>query len=267
MRMFTIAWMIASPSPLLPPPPAFANDWALFLDVDGTLLDFASTPDGVRVAPGLIAALAALQQRLDGALALVSGRPLAQIDRLFAPLRLPAAGLHGLERRNGATLANTAPPALATLRHRAETLAAGYPGALIEDKGPTLALHWRGNREAAPALLALARTALPWLPGYHLQPGDHVVELRPAGADKGSAIDQMLESEPFRDRRPVFIGDDHTDEHGFEIVRARGGIAVLVGNRQPSVADHGLRDPGAVRAWLLAAAAIAQIPPLHGSPA
>lgn len=243
-------------SPLQPPPP-FASDWALFLDVDGTLLDFAATPEDVRVAPGLIDALASLHARLDGALALVSGRPLAQLDILFAPLQLPGAGLHGLERRSDATHVDCSPPppALATLRHSAEVVAAGYPGALVEDKGRTLALHWRGNVAAAPALRALAEAALPWLPDYRLQPGDHVLELRPVGADKGAAIDALLETAPFRNRLPVFIGDDHTDEHGFEIVRERGGIAVLVGDRQPSVAGYRLRDPDAVRGWLRAAAA------------
>lgn len=250
---------MAAETARLPPPPPPAPDWALFLDVDGTLLDFAPSPDGVRVAPGLIEALLTLQQRLDGALALVSGRPLAQLDRLFAPLRCPAAGLHGLEHRSAVGDAIhsdvPAPQPLNTLRVQAEALVAGYPGAVVEDKGPSLALHWRGNPDAGPALQALADAALPWLPDYRLQPGDHVVELRPIGADKGTAIDAMLEHAPFRDRHPVFVGDDATDEHGFEIVLARGGLAILVGDRQPSVAGYGLADPDAVRAWLLEAAA------------
>lgn len=247
--------MVAQPA-RLPAPPPLAPDWALFLDVDGTLLDFANAPDAVQVAPELRDVLASLQRRLDGAVALVSGRTLEQVDALFAPLQLPAAGLHGLQRRggDGTQPPASAPPALQRVHEDARALVARYPGALVEDKGPSLALHWRGNPEAAPLLRALAEAALPSLPDYRLQPGDHVVELRPHGADKGAAIDAMLEAEPFRGRRPVFIGDDHTDEHGFEIVLARGGIAVLVGDRQPSVARHGLRDPEAVRDWLLAAA-------------
>lgn len=241
---------------LLPAPPPFAPDWALFLDVDGTLLDFADAPDAVHVAPQLLDALASLQRQLDGAIALVSGRTLEQLDVLFAPLQLAAAGLHGLQRRgaDAAMPAASAPEPLRRLRDDAEAVVARFPGALVEDKGPTLALHWRGNPAAASALRSLADAALPSLPDYRLQPGNQVIELRPAGADKGAAIDAMLEAEPFRARRPVFIGDDHTDEHGFEIVLARGGVAVLVGDRQPSVARHGLRDPDAVRAWLLAAA-------------
>lgn len=253
----------------LPAPPPLAPDWALFLDVDGTLLDFANAPDAVHVAPELLDALASLQRQLDGAVALVSGRTLEQLDALFAPLQLPAAGLHGLQRRGG----DAAGPAVSAMeplrrwRDDAEALVAQFPGALVEDKGPTLALHWRGNPDAAPALRALAEAALPLLPDYRLQPGNQVIELRPAGADKGAAIDAMLEAEPFRARRPVFIGDDHTDEHGFEIVLARGGIAVLVGDRQPSVARHGLRDPDAVRAWLLAAAPAPQSEAASGAAA
>lgn len=253
---------VMSSSPLLPPPPAPADHWALFLDVDGTLLEFAATPDGVRVPAGLIDTLAEMHRHLQGALALVSGRPLDQIDALFAPLVLPAAGLHGLQRRDahgagGAspqTRAEVArPAALAALRIAAEAVAARFPGAVVEDKGATLALHWRGNARAQDDLRALAEAALARLPGYRAQPGDHVIELRPHGADKGAAIAAMLDALPFRDRMPVFVGDDHTDEHGFEVAVERGGLAILVGKRQPSMATHGLQDPAAVREWLTAA--------------
>ena len=120
----------------LPPPPAIADDWALFLDVDGTLLQFAGAPDAVEVPPGLVDVLAALQQRLGGALALVSGRPLAQLDALFAPLRLPSAGLHGLERRHADNHVDppTPPVLLGILKRKAELLAERFPGALVEDR-------------------------------------------------------------------------------------------------------------------------------------
>ncbi|MDQ3288150.1 MAG: trehalose-phosphatase [Pseudomonadota bacterium] len=240
----------------LPPPPPLAPDWALFLDIDGTLLDFCASPAEVQVDPAIIRALERLHERLDGALALVSGRTLDQIDRLFAPLQLPAAGLHGLQRRDGADAASApeSPPSLRQWRDRAQAIVARYPGALVEDKGPALALHWRGNPGAEPELRSLAEEALPSLPGFRLQPGDNVVELRPGGADKGSAIAALLDTDPFRNRRPVFLGDDHTDEAGFDVVLDRDGIAVLVGDRQPSVAGHWLRDPHAVRAWLLSTA-------------
>lgn len=231
------------------PPPAIADDWGLFLDVDGTLLDFAARPDQVRVPDGLIRILEALHQRLDGALALVSGRPLAQLDRLFAPLQLPAAGLHGLEHR-GDDARHVAPPPLHTLRGKAEIAAMQFPGALVEDKGSTLALHWRGNPAAEAPLRALAEAALPWLPDYRLQPGDQVLELRPKGADKGMAIAAMLGRPPFRGRRPVFVGDDHTDEHGFATVLERDGLAVVVGPREPTAAGYRLADTAAVYEWL-----------------
>ncbi len=236
-------------------PPAPADDWALFLDVDGCLLDFSDTPQGVIVPPALPASLAALSRRLDGALALVSGRTLASLDELFAPLRLPAAGLHGLERRHGDLFVTppTAPAELQDIRNEAHRLAAKYPGTLVEDKAPAIALHWRAEPLAAADFEAFAMAALLALPGYRLQNGDHVVELRPAQADKGDAIAAFLEEAPFRGRVPVFAGDDLTDEHGFEIVNALGGMSILVGARQPSSARFHWDNPSAVRAWLGAA--------------
>ena len=136
------------------------------------------------------------------------------------------------------------------MRADARRLAEAHPGTLVEDKGAALALHWRQAPDAAPALGRFAETVLPWLPGYRLQPGDHVVELRPSAADKGDAIEAFLGEPPFAGRRPVFAGDDLTDEHGFEVVNARDGLSILVGGRKGSAAVYGLRDPGDVRAWL-----------------
>ena len=240
--------------PQRPRPPVPANDWALFLDVDGCLLDFADRPDAVAVPSALRTSLETLYARLDGALALVSGRSLATLDLLFEPLRLPAAGLHGLERRAaGRQVEAPAPaPLLEKVRADAHRIAAAHPGTLVEDKGAALALHWRQAPDAADALHAFAAAALPWLKGYRLQPGDHVVELRPASADKGDAIAAFLDEPPFAGRRAVFAGDDLTDEHGFEVVNARGGLSVLVGGRKGSAARHALRDPADVRAWLAA---------------
>lgn len=236
------------PSPPLPSP-----DWALFLDVDGTLLDFASTPSGVDVPPSLPALLERIRRRLGGALAVVSGRPLRDIDAFFAPFVFAAAGLHGLQRRrdDGRLEDEPALPAeLTDLATRAGAIAARHPGAVVEEKGPCLALHWRGAPDAATELSAFADEALTLLRGYRLQRGKCVVELRPEGGDKGDAIAAFLEEAPFRGRLPVFVGDDRTDEHGFEVVRARGGVAVLVGTREPSAATHALPDPSGVRRWL-----------------
>ena len=241
---------MAAPTPL-PSPPAVAPDWALFLDVDGTLLDFAQAPGDVHVEPGLLDTLAILHGRLDGALALVSGRTLAQIDALFAPLHLPAVGLHGLERRDDGHLTrHPRTPALDAVIASARALADKYPGALVEDKGTTVALHWRGAEAAEEPLHEFATSALIELPGYHLQPGNRVLELRPDGAHKGRAVLDLLALAPFQGRRPVFVGDDLTDEHGFAAVDCHGGFGVRVGSRLPTAARYGLHDPSAVRDWL-----------------
>lgn len=243
---------MAATSPHRPAPPAIDDACAVFLDVDGTLLDFAPRPDAVSVPPPLRDTLQALHRRLGGAVALVSGRPLGVLDALFHPLRLPGAGMHGLERRNGgrSTPAPPVPDALARVRDEARAFAAERPGTLIEDKGTGIGLHWRNAPEHGGAMRGFAETALARLPGYRLQHGDHVAELRPDGADKGDAIAALLAEPPFRGRRPLFVGDDLTDEHGFAVVNARDGISVLVGDREPSAARHGLRDTAAVHAWL-----------------
>jgi trehalose 6-phosphate phosphatase len=238
-----------------PPPPPPADDWALFLDVDGCLLDLAPAPDAVVIPTGLPATLAALERRLHGAIALVSGRALANVERLFDTLHLPMAGLHGLERRTTVHTqsAPEPPPAWDGVREDAQRVIAGHPGTLFEDKGAALALHWRNAPHAADELQAFAAATLPRLPGYRLQHGHHVVELRPDAGDKGSAIAALLEEPPFKERMPVFAGDDVTDEAGFAVVNARGGLSVLVGDRPTSCAHYALPNPAAVRSWLAGA--------------
>ncbi|MGN6513849.1 MAG: trehalose-phosphatase [Lysobacteraceae bacterium] len=238
--------------PPRPRPPRPADDWALFLDVDGCLLEFADAPDEVAVPPQLPALLERLGARLDGAVALVSGRALSSLDALFAPLRLTAAGLHGLERRSAVAeiVAPPRSPVLGAIQQEARALAGGFPGALVEDKGAAIGLHWRRAPQAAQALRAFAEAALPRLPGYRLQHGDHVVELRPAAGDKGAAIRALMDEPPFRGRVPAFVGDDVTDESGFAVVNAHGGVSVLVGPREPSAAHYGLGGPAEVLDWL-----------------
>lgn len=243
-----------------PRPPVLADDWALFLDVDGCLLDFAATPDGVVVPVGLTDTVTALAERLHGAVALVSGRALSMLDRLFPALRqMPAAGLHGLELRRPGTVAKvtlSAPDALQRVRVEAEAIAQEWPGTWVEAKGPNLALHWRAAPAAAHAFQAFASAALPRLPGYRVQGGDQVLEFRPDNdLDKGEAIRVLMAEPPFRGRLPVFVGDDLTDEHGFDVVNAQGGYSVLVGVRDGSAARYALPDPASVRAWLRAMAA------------
>jgi trehalose 6-phosphate phosphatase len=232
-----------------PHPSAISVDCALFLDVDGCLFEFADDPSSVRAPPRLIATLDALERRLDGALALVSGRSLAALEAIFAPARYTAIGLHGLERRGDAN-ASVRDPRLATVIDAARMVLDAYPGALVEDKGRSLALHWRAAPAAGAAIHAFATQALAQLPGYQLEPGNQVIELRPEGGDKGGAIRELMATPPFAGHRPVFAGDDLTDEAGFAVVNAMGGISVLVGERLLSAATHRLADPAAVRAWL-----------------
>lgn len=246
---------MADPPPPLPPPPLPGRACALFLDVDGTLVDFAPRPDAVRLRPGLTALLARLAAAHDGAVALVSGRPVEQLDALFAPLRLPAAGLHGHQiRPAGAALPAVPAAGLADALHalhlQAERLAHAHPGVLVEDKRSGLALHWRNAPEAAPAVAAFAQAHLPALPGFRLQPGNAVIEFVPRGSDKGRAVEALLAQPPFRGRVPVFVGDDLTDEAGFAAAHRLGGWSVLVGARAGSAARHALPDIGAVLDWL-----------------
>lgn len=235
----------------LPPPPLLDDACALFLDVDGTLLEFAVRPDLVRLPLGALEVIGRISDRLGGALALVSGRALGELDALFAPLQLPAAGLHGQQFR-GAIAAQALPSgdALSALRHEATLLAERHPGVLVEDKGANLALHWRAAPASAAQVRALAEAHLPGLGGYRLQPGDHVVELVPADVDKGRAVHTLLAEAPFHGRTPVFVGDDLTDEFGFAAAKAAGGWGVRVGDREPSHAQYALADPAAVHDWL-----------------
>jgi len=235
--------------------PDFAPDWALFLDVDGTLLDFAAHPQDVRVDADLRELLAALRELTGGALALVSGRSVADVDRLFAPLVLPAAGLHGIERRSATGEFRDplhAREVIGAVAGKVMALAAANPGFGFEDKGLALALHYR----QAPYLRSLAeremRTILATLgPGFELQGGKFVVEIRPGGRDKGLAITEFAQEPPFAGRVPVFIGDDLTDETGFAVVNRLGGHSVKVG---PGIthARWRLFDALAVRRWLSA---------------
>ncbi|MCR6702194.1 MAG: trehalose-phosphatase [Dokdonella sp.] len=253
---------MTSPSPrLLPPPPPLTDAAALFLDLDGTLLDIAERPQDVVVAAGLREALARLHARLGGALALVSGRPLAEIDQLSRRLDFAAAGLHGAQLRtpDGRVELPAAAAAAALEPVRAELAAfvPAWPGVLVEDKRDALAVHYRQAPQAADAVRTLAgRWARIAGSGFTLQHGLCVVELRPAGNDKGTAVARLMREAPFAGRVPWMIGDDLTDEHAFHRVNALGGISVVVGARRPSAAHHALDDPPAVRRWLAEAAGL-----------
>jgi trehalose 6-phosphate phosphatase len=236
------------------PPWLRAADIALFLDVDGTLLEIAPEPGAVHVPARLRRSLERLQSATGGALALVSGRALDQIDRLFAPLRLSAAGLHGLERRNlGFKIerATPDPTALECARRRLAAFAAANDGVLLENKGLTLALHYRKAAELADAAAAAAGAAVAESRGaLVLLHGKMVCELKPPGVDKGRAIAAFLKEPPFAGRVPVFAGDDLTDEAGFVTINQHSGVSIRIGG-PPTAATYRLPSVRALHAWLL----------------
>lgn len=243
--------------------PAFSPDWAIFLDIDGTLLELVERPDAVRTDAALGQLLVGLREATSGALALISGRPVAELDALFAPLQLPAAGQHGIERRDagGNVHRHTFPiePLQRAARHLGE-FAGCHSGLLLEDKGHSLALHFRLAPELAGAAREAVATALAALgPRFEMQAGKLVFEIKPGGRDKGVAIEEFAVEAPFAGRLPVFIGDDATDEFGFATVNRLGGHSVKVGPG-PSVARWRLADAAAVREWLGAYVAWAGAP-------
>lgn len=234
-------------------PPAPSIEWAYFLDVDGTLIEFADTPDAVLVDTALLELIARLHRASGGAVALVSGRSIADTASLLGPLRLPLAGQHGLERRDvaGRLWMHAAPPdAKAAIKAALLPVLDRHSGLLLEDKGLTLALHYR----MAPHLAAyvhrlMARMAALAGEGLELQRGKFVVDIKPAGFDKGTAVGEYLGEPPFKTRRPVFIGDDLNDEDGFAEVNRMDGISIKVG-KGVSCARFRLPDVAAVRHWL-----------------
>jgi len=235
------------------PAPLTGSSWALFLDVDGTLLDIADAPDLVRVEDALLDLLGSLQRASGGALALVSGRSIAGLDDLFAPLELPAAGLHGAERRDAAGRVYRRPrdPRLGSVAHDLRAWCESHPGTLLEDKHGSVALHYRLAPAEQAAVREAAYAALSRLgDGYVVLEGKCVVELRPSGTSKAHAIEAFMREPPFDGRRPVFVGDDVTDEDGFRWVRQARGVAVVVGGDGPTAAEFRLSDVPAVRQWL-----------------
>lgn len=230
-----------------PPSPSPAD--ALFLDFDGTLVELAERPSLVRVAPELPALLAAAAAAVGEALAIVSGRRLASIDELLAPMRFSGAGLHGAELRTDPRQA--APPPASGLDGAAQWLAARLedePGLWLEDKGAAIALHYRGAPGRAAQAERLLREAVRGL-DLELISGKDVFEARPRGVNKGEAVRSLMRQPPFAGRRPVYVGDDTTDEDGIAAAQALGGVGIKVG-AGPSAAPWRLDDPAAVRAWL-----------------
>jgi trehalose 6-phosphate phosphatase len=227
---------------------------AILLDIDGTLLDLAPTPREVWVPPGLAETLSRLRDRTSGALALVSGRSLNDIDLIFAPEQFPAVGGHGAEMRistDSEAVAVHAPPMDKELKRRLAAIAKLSPGILLEDKGYSLALHYRLAPHAEKAIyeaVSLIRADLPNAP-IEVLPGKCVCEIKQSGFDKATGVRELMTHAPFLGRRPIFVGDDVTDESVFAMMPDLGGLAFSVGRRAQGVTDY-FDEPRDVRAWL-----------------
>jgi trehalose 6-phosphate phosphatase len=228
--------------------------WALFLDFDGTLVEIAERPDAVVVPADLGQTLQRLHDRLGGAIALVTGRSIAVIDGFLAPDRFDVAGLHGAEYRLAGGLFPCRPEDHPDLRRAIEELEerfAAEPGVLIEDKGCSVALHWRLAPEAGDLASDTIREMAEALgSGYRLQLGKAVAEVLPARASKGGIIRHFLTQAPYCGRRPIFIGDDLTDEQAFESVDALGGVSIRIGPG-PTRARYRVEAPAVLRNLLM----------------
>jgi len=248
----------AKASPTKAPAPAELGQHldrsAILLDIDGTLLDLAPTPREVWVPPGLAKTLNRLLVRTSGALALVSGRSLNDIDLIFAAEQFPAVGGHGAEMRisqDSEAVATHAPPMDRELKRRLAAIAKLSPGILLEDKGYSLALHYRLAPHAEKAIyeaVSLIRADLPNAP-IEVLPGKCVCEIKHSGFTKATGVLELMAHEPFKGRRPIFVGDDVTDEAVFGIMPDLGGLAFSVGRHATGVADY-FDEPGDVREWL-----------------
>lgn len=230
---------------------------ALFLDFDGTLVEIAPSPEDVQLDRRVAPALETLRSQLGGALALVSGRPIAFLDEMLAPHHFDIAGLHGAQIRQGGELhaQSDAPSDMREAVREMVRFANSHVGIIVEDKRISAALHWRLAPELKDEALELMRKAAARLgPGVRLQEGKSVAELVPSGASKGNAIAWLMATPSYAGRRPVFIGDDITDEDGFEAVNAMGGLSIRIGADRESLAAIRLASPTALRHILLEAA-------------
>jgi trehalose 6-phosphate phosphatase len=229
-------------------------NWALFLDIDGTLLDIAARPDAVFVPDGVVSLLAALNRSLDGAVALVSGRAIERIDAFFAPLILSAAGQHGAEIRigNGAIKTFETPNGgAAELLPSIQAFASTRPGILVEYKGMTIAIHYRAAPQYGAELEKFLDEATAGQRAkLEIMRGHLVFDIKPRGVGKGTAVDRFMRTPSFAGRIPVFLGDDRTDEDGFAAANRLGGFGVKVGGQGPTAAAWRMENPEEVRSWL-----------------
>lgn len=226
---------------------------ALFLDIDGTLIDIAPTPDAVTTPDGLVAALNAITEKLGGSLAVVTGRPIADVDRLLAPLAPVAAGIHGAEVRAsaGGTIQQLAGPIDEDVLAAVRRAVADEAGCALETKRVSLAVHYRLAPDAGPRLEAALQRILDDGPDHlMLCPGRRVLEIVPRHISKGSALKALMELPMFRGRVPVMIGDDVTDESAFEAAHGFGGLGLRVAGEYFAQASAHFTGPDDVRTWL-----------------
>jgi trehalose 6-phosphate phosphatase len=235
---------------MLSAPPFLHQRSALFLDFDGTIVDIAARPDDVVVKPGMLELLDALSKTLGGALAVVSGRSIAQLDAFLHPLVLPTAGVHGAERRDiDGVVTRLKSPVLSDASLRLEAFVADHPGLLLERKPGSLALHYRLAPEFEAACQHAMNLVAEEVPGTALMHGKMVIELKPALASKSLALRAYMRERPFAGRDPLFAGDDVTDEDGFETLQALGGGGVKVGAGE-TLAKFRLAGTATLREWL-----------------
>ena len=242
--------MQQTPSQTLSLPAIAPHSTALFLDFDGTLADLAPQPELVRLADDLVPLLRLLFGHVGGALAIVSGRRLSDLDQFLRPLELPSAAEHGAQRR----LANreVISIALPDLQHAikaASTLAMQHPRLRIETKNAAVALHYRHAPELQSLCLQVMSDAVAASTGVELLRGKYVFEIKPAGVSKGTAIAAFMQKAPFVGRVPLFAGDDVTDEAGFSAVQSLGGAGIKVGDGE-TLAHYRCASPAALRQWL-----------------
>lgn len=234
---------------LLTAPPALPGQFAFFFDLDGTLAEIKPHPDQVSIPESVLKTVYALSQMNEGALALISGRSMAELDKLARPYRFPLAGVHGAERRDihdNTHIVSLPDELIQTLHAQLAAAFEHLPGTELEAKGMAFALHYRQAPQYEEAVLRLARNVADEHPQLALQPGKCVVEIKPKGINKGEAIAAFMASAPFSGRTPVFIGDDLTDEAGFSVVNQAGGISVKVG---PGETKAGWRLGSVAAVW------------------
>ena len=234
------------------PPLELLSGSSLFLDLDGTLLELVDRPDEVKADTALLGLLRAVQERLDGRLAIISGRSLEQVDAILGEIAADIAlsGSHGCEHRwQGVWARPIRPATLDRAAERIRSFVDERPGLLMEEKSFGVALHYRMNPDVEADARALSEELAQEL-GLSMQPGKMMVELRAGGGDKGRAIQRLMSRPPMQGTTPVFIGDDLTDEPGFAAVRELGGYGILIGPTRTTVATYGLPSPRDLRAWL-----------------